>query len=169
MCSSDLADDSPHALRMGEQILREEGYEVVCAPGGTEAVRWLAAVRPDVIIADAFLPGLSGADLCRQVRSGSPHTRVILTAGSTEDLDPAAARTLGGDAFLRKPFEASLVTVTVAPLARQALEARSAAAPARTEEIQALKIQALVARKVEEELPRFVDEITRKVLLALAG
>ena len=159
-----LADDSPHVLRMGEQILREEGYEVVCASGAAETARWLAAVHPDVIVADAFLPGFQGAELCRQVRSGSPHTRVILTAGSTENLDLAAARQLGGDAFLHKPFEASLLIAAIAPLARQARDARSSSAPARTEEI-----QALVARKVEEELPRVVDEITRKVLLALAG
>lgn len=157
-----LADDSPHALRMGEQILREEGYEVVCAASAADATLWLAAVHPDVVIADAFLPGWGGAELCPQVKAASRHTRVILTAGALETCDEPAARRMGGDAFLRKPFEASVVAAVVAPLVREAGLERYAASPARTEEI-----QALVVRAVEEELPRMVEEITRKVLLAL--
>jgi hypothetical protein len=69
---------------------------------------------------------------------------------------------MGGDAFLRKPFEASVVAAVVAPLVREAGLDKSIASPDRTEEI-----QALVARAVEDELPRMVQEITRKVLLAL--
>ena len=158
-----LADDSPHALRMGEQILREEGYEVVCAASGADATRWLSAVHPDVVIADAFLPGWAGSDLCPQVKAASRHTRVILTAGALETCDDAAAKRMGGDAFLRKPFEASVVAALVAPLAREAGLEKFTAVPARPEEI-----QALVTRAVEAELPRMVEEITRKGLLALA-
>lgn len=157
-----LADDSPHALRMGEQILREEGYEVVCAASAADATRWLAAVHPDVVIADAFLPEWSGAALCPQVKKASRHTRVILTAGALETCDDSAAKRMGGDGFLRKPFEASVVAAVVAPLVRQAGLDKDAASPDRTEEI-----QALVMRAVEEELPRMVEEITRKVLRAL--
>jgi DNA-binding response OmpR family regulator len=163
-----LADDSPHALRMGEQILREEGYEVVCAASGADAARWLSAVHPDVVIADAFLPGWAGADSCPQVKAASRHTRVILTAGALEICDDSAARRMGGDAFLRKPFEASVVAAVVAPLVREAGRDKLTAAPASPEEIQAEELRALVARAMEEELPRMVEEVTRKVLLALA-
>ena len=68
-----LADDSPHAQRMGSRILREEGYEVVCAAEGEEAALRLPEVDPDVVIADAYLPGLSGLDLCRYVKSSCRH------------------------------------------------------------------------------------------------
>ena len=163
-----LADDSPHALRMGEQILREEGYEVVCAASGADATRWLSSVYPDVVIADAFLPGWSGADLCPQVKAASRHTRIILTAGALETCDDTATRRMGGDAFLRKPFEASVVAAVVGPLARDAGLDKFTRLPAKGEEIPAEDIQALVARAVEEELPRMVEEITRKVLLALS-
>ena len=163
-----LADDSPHALRMGEQILREEGYDVVCAATGTDAARWLAAVDPDIVMADAFLPGCDGLELCRQIRSGSRHARVVLTAGSLEDLDEATAKNVGCDAVLRKPFEASEVLKTVAPLARAAALARQSGLPGASG-AGAEEVQAVVARTVQEELPRMVEEITRKVLLALAG
>ena len=51
-----LADDSPHAQRMGERILREEGFEVVSLTDGDTVMLRLADVNPDVILADVFLP-----------------------------------------------------------------------------------------------------------------
>ena len=104
-----LADDSPHAQRMGQRILAAEGYEVVCVAGGEEALLRLPEVNPDVVIADAHLPALSGIELCRYIKTCLPNVRVILTAGSLEELDEAAARHAGCDAILRTPFEASVV------------------------------------------------------------
>jgi CheY-like chemotaxis protein len=49
-----LADDSPHAQRMGERILREEGYQVVCVADGEAAALRLPEIDPDVVIADAY-------------------------------------------------------------------------------------------------------------------
>jgi len=51
-----LADDSPHAQRMGERILREEGFEVVTVTDGETALIRLEDVDPDVVLADVFLP-----------------------------------------------------------------------------------------------------------------
>ena len=75
-----LADDSPHAQRMGERILSGEGYQVVCVGDGEAAALRLADVDPDVV-PDATLPGLSGIELCRYIKSSCRHVRVILTAG----------------------------------------------------------------------------------------
>lgn len=113
-----LADDSPHAQRMGERILREEGYEVVSVTDGATALVRLTDVEPDLVIADAALPGQSGFDICRHIK-GNPryrYTRVVLTAGALEPLDEAEARLAGSDAILRKPFEASVMTETVGTL-----------------------------------------------------
>src|ERR1700689_703103 len=119
-----LADDSPHAQRMGERILTEEGYQVVSITDGETAVMRLADVDPDLVIADGFLPGRSGFDLCRYVKSHHRHARVILTAGLLENPEEADARQAGCDAILRKPFEASLVMQTIRPLAQEAQLAR---------------------------------------------
>ena len=160
-----LADDSPHAQRMGGRILREEGYEVILAAEGEEAALRLPDIDPDVVIADAYLPGLSGLDLCRYVKSSCRHVRVILTVGSLEELDEAAAKSAGCDAVLRKPFEASVVIATVTPLAQAAQAARkdSSAADAGADQV-----RAAVARAVEAELPsllpKIIDEVTRRVL-----
>ena len=88
-----LADDSPHAQRMGERILREEGFEVVSLTDGDAAMLRLADVDPDLILADVFLPGKSGFDLCRHIKSDPllRHVRVVLTAGMLEHSTSVAA------------------------------------------------------------------------------
>jgi CheY-like chemotaxis protein len=166
-----LADDSPHAQRMGQRILAEEGHKVVCVSDGQAAALRLPEVDPDVVIADAHLPGRSGIELCRFIKSSRRYVRVILTAGSLEELDEAAAKRAGCDAILRKPFEASLMAQALAPLLaaaqrdRQAMAAATSRAPSTP--VAPDDIRAAVERAVERELPRLLDELTQRVLLAL--
>ncbi|MGA2878254.1 MAG: response regulator [Bryobacteraceae bacterium] len=122
-----LADDSPHAQRMGERILREEGFEVVSLTDGNAAMLRLADVDPDLILADVFLPGKSGFELCRYVKSEArfKHVRVVLTAGLLEPFDEDEAKRAGCDGILKKPFEASKVVSTIDPLVKEAQLARS--------------------------------------------
>ncbi len=117
-----LADDSPHAQRMGVRILREEGFEVVSVTDGATAVVRMADVDPDVVIADVFLPGKSGMDLCRYIKNDSRYrrARMILAAGLLEQFDEQDARRAGCDAILRKPFEASALVRTVRSLIEEA-------------------------------------------------
>jgi CheY-like chemotaxis protein len=127
-----LADDSPHAQRMGEFILREEGYEVVTVTDGETALVRLADVDPDLILADVLLPQKSGYEICRHVKDHPRfrHTRVVLTAGALEPFDEEEARRVQADANLRKPFEATLLLATVKPLLEAAELARKSAARA---------------------------------------
>lgn len=121
-----LADDSPHAQRMGERILREEGFEVVSVTDGRTALVRLADVDPDVVFADVSLPGHSGYDICEQIKNDPRrrHVRVILTAGLLEDFDDARAVAVRSDGVLKKPFEASLVLSMVKPMAEAAVDER---------------------------------------------
>jgi CheY-like chemotaxis protein len=121
-----LADDSPHAQRMGERILREEGFEVVTVTDGETAVIRLKDVDPDVVLADIFLPLRSGYEICQYVKSHPSyrHARVILLAGLLEPVDEAAVTRVGADAVLKKPFEASVMVALIRPLAEAAQSAR---------------------------------------------
>ena len=86
-----LVDDSPHAQRMGERILSEEGYEVVTVSNADSALIRLDDVDPDVVLADTVMPGRTGYEICQYVKM-SPrhkHVRVILTAGVLEPFDEA--------------------------------------------------------------------------------
>ena len=178
-----LADDSAHAQRMGERILREEGYQVVTLTDGQTAAERLLSVDPDVVIADVFLPGRSGFDLCRHIKTNYRYMRVILTAGMLETLDEGEARRAGCDAILKKPFEASVIMETVRPLVQEAQLARglfaedlAAAQPAPAGDAQSIpasaladpeRVQAAITLALQAALPALVREITEKVLVAL--
>ncbi|MGD1091547.1 MAG: response regulator [Bryobacteraceae bacterium] len=179
-----LADDSPHAQRMGERILREEGFEVVSLTDGETAMLRMADVDPDLVIADVFLPGCNGFELCRRIKSTSRYVRVILTAGLLETLDEEEARRAGCDAILKKPFEASLVMDTIRPLVQESQLARGlfaevmrSAQPAPgveepppkhpPEPLDPERVQAAITLALDAALPGLVREITEKVLVAL--
>jgi len=169
-----LADDSPHAQRMGERILREEGFEVVSVTDGESVMVRLADVDPDVIVADAFLPRRSGFDICRAVKADPRfrHVRVVLTAGVLEPLDEAEAANAGSDALLKKPFEASLVLDTVKPLAEAASQARSSVPealptpldPPASPDLDEERVRAAVTIALDAAMASMVDEITRQVM-----
>jgi CheY-like chemotaxis protein len=178
-----LADDSPHAQRMGERILREEGYQVVSLTDGETAIVRMADVDPDLVIADVFLPRRSGLDVCRYVKTRHRHARVILTAGLLEKFNEADARRAGCDAILRKPFEASVAMQTIRPLIQEALLARGlmlealggAVAEPVSDALGGSKpappdpqrVEAAVTLALDAALPALIKEITEKVLLAL--
>jgi DNA-binding response OmpR family regulator len=126
-----LADDSPHAQRMGERILREEGFEVVTVTDGDTALIRIPDVDPDVVMADIFLPQKSGYQICELVKTNAKyrHVRVILLAGSLEPVDEAEVRRVNADAVLKKPLEASVVISTVKALIENAKSDRKAVKP----------------------------------------
>lgn len=181
-----LADDSPHAQRMGERILREEGFQVVSLTDGETALLRLPDVDPDLVIADIFLPRCNGFELCRHIKSNHRHVRVVLTAGLLEPFDEEEARRSGCDAILKKPFEASQVIEAIAPLIRDAQLARglfaeaiasarnipdgnspgpaAASAPLPPDPE---RIQAAISLALDAALPALVREITERVLIAL--
>lgn len=186
-CTILLADDSPHAQRMGERILREEGYEVVSATDGDAAQARMDEMDPDVVLADVFLPGLSGYELCRWIKhcERHKHAGVILIAGLLEPVDEEEARRAGCDGVLKKPFEASAILDAIRPLVDRAHFARglfvdslpepktaeppagrSHAAPVRPP-LDPEAVRAAVTIALDRSLPALVEEITEKVLLAL--
>jgi len=182
-----LVDDSPHAQRMGERILAEEGYEVVTVSNAEAALIRLQDVDPDVIVADTVMPGRTGYDICQYIKMSPQHRHVgvILTAGVLENVDEAQAQRVEADAVLRKPFEASALLASVRPLAQRAQEARregpesgavDSRATAQPEKASAVpfvavvdaeQVRAAVTVALDASMARMVEEITRHVLVAL--
>lgn len=185
-----LADDSPNAQRMGERILREEGFEVVSVTDGETALVRLKDVDPDVIIADVFLPTHSGIEICRRVKSSAElrHMQVVLTAGILEPFNEEEAKAAGCDGILKKPFEASVVMDLIKPLVDTAqfarglfgeqVEMRKAAVETAVAEavereraarpdIDPERVRAAITLALDAALPAMIEEITERVLIAL--
>lgn len=178
-----LVDDSPHAQRMGERILSEEGYEVVTVSNADSALIRLEDVDPDVVLADTVMPGRSGYELCQYLKMNPRHrhVRVLLTAGVLEEFDPEQVTRTGADGTLKKPFEASALVSAVKPLAEAAGKDRgenpgaggtgvpAARAPmlpfvAVVDEEQ---VKAAVTVALDAAMESMVDEIARRVMTAL--
>lgn len=183
-----LADHSPHAQRMGERILLEEGFEVVAVTDGQTALLRLNDVRPDVILADIGLPNRTGYEICDYVKNSSPHssTRVVLTGGPLATLDKAEAERVRADGYLQKPFEASILLETLQPLLRveatgvqEAPEAGRREAEARGEgrsgiaermvepraaELDREQVRAAVILGLEASLGKIIEAITEEVM-----
>ena len=169
-----FADDSPHAQRMGERILRDEGHEVVVVSDGKVAMLRLEDTQPDLIIADISMPEVSGFELCEYVKrtGGIP---VILTAGPVEAIDEAEVARVRADGILRKPFEASALLESIGRFVSGGRKpaggaVRSAAAPARSVAvIDAEQVRAAVTVALDSAMPGLVDQITDKVVAVLSG
>jgi len=169
-----LADDSPHAQRMGERILRDEGHEVITVSDGRVALLRLADASPDVIIADISMPEVSGYELCEYVKShgGEP---VLLTAGAVEPVDEKDVERVKADGLLKKPFEASALIEAIGRFQqgkspRTAPSARAAGATMRSVVvIEPDQIRAAVTVALDAALPTMIDQITDRVIAALSG
>lgn len=102
-----LADDSAAVQKVIELTFADEGMEVVSVGDGLLALAELEHVTPDVILADAFMPGLNGYELCRSIKDDKRFAQipVMLLVSSFAPLDEAAARRAGADDIMTKPFQ----------------------------------------------------------------
>ena len=100
-----VIDDDIHIGNVLEELLQREGYAVLRAYSGTEAVLLLERQRPDLVLLDLMLPGMNGFEVCRRIRqAGSLVPIVMLTAREEED-DKVRGLELGADDYITKPFK----------------------------------------------------------------
>ncbi len=100
-------------------VLTKEGYEVVVADTGDGAIATFDKVGADLVLLDLMLPGLSGTEVCRQLRARSNVPIIMLTAKDTE-VDKVVGLELGADDYVTKPYsKAELIARIKAVLRRQ--------------------------------------------------
>jgi CheY-like chemotaxis protein len=100
---------------MGAEILVEEGHHVVTVGDGEAALKYLSENRPDIVLADLHMPGASGLDVCRCIRSDPrlAATRVLLLRGPLEPFSRQEADEARSDGVLTKPLDAAVLVSTV--------------------------------------------------------
>jgi len=121
-----IVDDEPTVREVLGQYLQLEGYMVMQAADGLEALRVAEASPPDLVILDLMLPGIDGLDVCSRLRAKSAVPILMLTA-RTEDADKFAGFEAGTDDYITKPFRAREVVLRVQAIMRR-IEAVSAPA-----------------------------------------
>lgn len=167
-----LADDSPQALRLAEQILTGQGIEVVSVTDGAIALRRLPDVNPDLLITDVYLPTRSGFDLARFLKSQDQyrHIPVIFAAAPIDEFNEQDAKNAGADIILRKPFEASALLGAVQQLLERSTSLPKDGAVANGKAaLDRHSIRAAVTLALDSAMPALIDELTERVVLALAS
>ena len=107
-----IADDEPNIIQLLRLYLRNEGYEIVAARDGREALDSFARESPDLVVLDLMMPKLNGFEVCTEIRKQSDVPIIMLTARS-DDVDKIVGLEMGADDYVTKPFNPREVVARV--------------------------------------------------------
>src|ERR1700686_4224112 len=127
-----VADDNSNIQKMVGLALRDHGIDVIAVGNGEAAVRKISDLRPDLVLADVFMPVRNGYEVCKYVKDDSSlaHIPVILLVGAFDPLDEQEAQRVGADGVLKKPVVPPDPLISMVKSALQRASAAQAAATA---------------------------------------
>lgn len=99
--------------------LEQEGYQPLLACDGREGFERALASKPDLIIVDLRLPGMSGVDICRQLRAANVKTPIIVLSAIGEEMDKVLLLEIGADDYMVKPFGARELLARIRAILRR--------------------------------------------------
>ena len=99
-----IVEDDPHILLGLEEVLKSDGFEVAVCNRGDQAVEAVTRHHPELIVLDVMLPGLSGYDVCKQLRSRRLATPILMLTAKGQEIDKVVGLDLGADDYVTKPF-----------------------------------------------------------------
>jgi DNA-binding response OmpR family regulator len=113
-----VADDEPNIVISLEYLLKREGYTVVIARDGQEALEAIARETPDLVLLDVMMPRKTGFEVCQAVRASEAlqSTRILMLTAKGRDTDVAKGLALGADAYMTKPFSTRELVQKVADM-----------------------------------------------------
>lgn len=101
-----VVDDEEHIAELISYNLTNNGYKVIIANNGIDAVKLAVEEKPSLILLDLMIPGKDGYDVCKDVRSNSEirNTPIIMLTAKSEEVDKILGLELGADDYITKPF-----------------------------------------------------------------
>lgn len=130
-----VADDEPRITKLVSIALAEEGFRVVTASGGDDALTRAEEIRPDIVLLDIVMPDLDGIEVMRQLRERRPVPVILLTAKAST-ADKAKGLDLGADDYIAKPFHPDELAARVRAVIRRSSGARPGAGVLRFDDIE---------------------------------
>ena len=133
-----VVDDSPTALRLTSELLSENGFDVITASDGVEALEVAGRDHPNLIVLDIILPRKNGFQVCRKLRSetNTEDISIVMLSSKNQDHDRQWAERQGADGYLTKPYNADeLLSCIHSVLDRTKGDSRSNAADNSTETV----------------------------------
>jgi two-component system response regulator RegX3 len=113
-----VVEDEPAIADALEYGLGAEGFDVTVASDGRQGLEVFGRERPDLVLLDLMLPGMSGTDVCKQLRAGSAVPIIMLTARDSE-IDKVVGLELGADDYITKPFSLREVAARIRAVLRR--------------------------------------------------
>jgi len=116
-----IVDDEPDILEFLQYNLRKEGYQVVTASDGVQAIKVAAQEKPDLILLDIMMPEMDGVETCRLLRSKNEFddTPIAFLTARDEDFSQIAALDVGGDDYITKPIKPRVLLSRINALLRR--------------------------------------------------
>ena len=99
-----IVEDDPHILLGLEEVLKSEGFDVASCNRGDHALDCVVKHKPALILLDVMLPGLSGYDICKQLRSKKITIPILMLTAKGQEIDKVVGLDLGADDYVTKPF-----------------------------------------------------------------
>ncbi len=122
-----VAEDDARTRKGLLEILANEGYETCAAPNGREALAVFARETPDAVCLDIMMPGLSGYDVCREIRKTNGSVPILFISAKSEEIDKVLGLELGADDYIVKPFGVKEVVARIRAVTRRCLATRKPA------------------------------------------
>lgn len=110
-----IVDDEPNIVISLEFLMRREGFEVLVARDGEEALRNIKEQQPDLVLLDVMMPKVNGFDVCKQIRNDPTLSgmRIIMLTAKGREAEIAKGLALGADGYITKPFSTRDLAVQV--------------------------------------------------------
>jgi len=101
-----IADDEQNIVISLEFLMKREGFEVLVANDGEEAIQRIRADQPDLVLLDVMMPKKSGFEVCQEVKADPAlgAVRILMLTAKGRDTEVAKGLALGADAYMTKPF-----------------------------------------------------------------
>lgn len=161
-----VVDDEPRYLRLIEANLLTEGYEVVTAQDGLQAVEIFSSNPTELVLLDIMMPNLDGFAVCQRIRQFSNVPIIILTAKG-EEQDRVRGLDLGADDYLTKPFSATELLARVRAVLRRSKFSKEGS-QSRVFEHSDLRIDFARAEVWRDSQPIFLSATEYRLLLQFA-
>jgi DNA-binding response OmpR family regulator len=120
-----IAEDDEHTREALREVLSMEGYEVVTASDGLQAVDFFRATKPDFVCLDVMMPGQNGYEACKQIRRHDEQVPILFLTAKAEEIDAVLGLELGADDYMTKPFGVKEIIARIRAITRRTA-ARSA-------------------------------------------
>jgi DNA-binding response OmpR family regulator len=159
-----IVEDDAHIALGLEEVLQGDGCEVVVCARGDRALEMVERGRPQLIVLDVMLPGMSGYDLCRELRARHVSTPILMLTAKGQELDKVLGLELGADDYVTKPFSVRELLARIHVLLRRAAGPEAAEGNSDVFQIGPAKVD---PRTFRLQRGKVVEELTAKELKLL--